>query len=131
MSGDNPGVINTSALESQVKLAAEVGGPLPPLDETLPLSKIKPNADTWYFSIQCPKCRRTSPIFRDYSNGKLGNPFTVAVLWWRSATSVHTRYGPPLRRSPLFSGDDKGCGNVSDLRQPVRSSILRHPPPAS
>ena len=76
MSGDKPGVINTSALESQVKLAAEVGGPIPPLDETLPLSKIKPNTDTWYFSIECPKCRRTSPIFRDYSDGKLGNPFT-------------------------------------------------------
>ena len=76
MSGDKPGVINTSALESQVKLASDGGGPLPPLDETLPLSKIKPNTDTWYFSIECPKCRRTSPIFRDYSDGKLGNPFT-------------------------------------------------------
>jgi hypothetical protein len=76
MSGEKPGVINTSALESQVKLAAEVGGPLPPLDETFPLSKIKPNTDTWYFSVECPKCRRTCRIFRDYSDGKLGNPFT-------------------------------------------------------
>ena len=76
MSRDKPGVRNTSAFESLVKLAAQVGGPIPPVDETFPLSKIKLNADTWYFSIECPKCRRTSPIFRDYSNGKLGNPFT-------------------------------------------------------
>jgi hypothetical protein len=76
MSSDKPGVRNTSAFESLVKVAAQEGGAIPPLDETFPLSKIKPNADTWYFSIECPKCRRTSPIFRDYSNGKLGNPFT-------------------------------------------------------
>jgi len=76
MSGDKPGVINTCALESQVKLAAEVGGPLPPLDETLPLSKIKPNADTWYFSIGCPKCRRTSRSFATTPTANSATPFT-------------------------------------------------------
>ena len=42
MSSDKPGVINTSAFESLVKLAVDVGGPVPPIDETVPLSKIKP-----------------------------------------------------------------------------------------
>ena len=27
-------------------------------------------------ALTVEKCRRTSPIFHDYSNGKLGNPFT-------------------------------------------------------
>ena len=55
MSNDKPGVRNTCAFERLVKLAAEVGGPIPPIDETFPLSKIKPNADTWYFSIAMSK----------------------------------------------------------------------------
>jgi hypothetical protein len=40
MSSDKPGVRNTSAFESLVKLAAQEGGAIPPLDETFPLSKI-------------------------------------------------------------------------------------------
>jgi len=104
MSGEKPGVINTSALESQVKLAAEVGGPLPPLDETFPLSKIKPNTDTWYFSVECPKCRRTSPIFRDYSDGKLGNPFTGrgAVVAACHFCAHQIRAAPPAIASVLW-----------------------------
>ena len=97
-----------------MKLVAEEGGRIPPLDETIPLSKIKPTGDAWYFSIECPKCRRTSPTFRDYSDGKLGNPFTgrgavvAACHFW----AHQIRAAPDVIASVLWRNAD--CGNVSD-----------------
>ena len=46
-----------------------------PLPDWLSLAPIAPAGGYWYFSFECPECGETSPMFRDFSDGNLGNPF--------------------------------------------------------
>lgn len=38
-------------------------------------AKIDPVQAVWYYGAECSKCKRTTPAFKDSSNGKLGNVF--------------------------------------------------------
>ncbi len=67
---------NVNAFETVVKVAAFGGGPIAPLTNWHSLAPIKPTGGLWYFSFDCPACQRVSPMFRDFSDGNLGNPFT-------------------------------------------------------
>jgi hypothetical protein len=67
---------NVKAFESVVKVAALGGGPILPLGHWFTLAPIEPTGGHWYFSVECPVCRRMSPMFRDFSDGHLGRPFT-------------------------------------------------------
>jgi len=66
---------NVKACEDLIKVAALGGGPVAPLPDWLSLAHITPAGGYWYFSFDCPECRKTSPMFRDFSDGNLGNPF--------------------------------------------------------
>jgi len=66
---------NTEALETLIKVAAH-GGPILPFDRTFSLAPVKPVPGTWYFCVDCSSCRRTSPVARDFSGGRLGKPFS-------------------------------------------------------
>lgn len=67
--------INVGVFESVIKVAAH-GGPLPlPWGGQVRLARVKANPGDWYFGVECPKCKRTSAAFRDWSDGKLGNCF--------------------------------------------------------
>ncbi len=66
---------NLKEFEALVK-AASAGTPISPLQHQFDLSGIKPENGQWYFAIECPNCKHATPIFRDYSEGELGNPFT-------------------------------------------------------
>lgn len=68
-------VKNVEAFESLIKVAAYGGGPILPLTEWCSLAPIHPTGGYWYFSFECPACRLVSPMFRDFSDGNLGNPF--------------------------------------------------------
>ncbi len=68
--------MNVKAFESVVKVAAFGGGvPIAPLTDWWSIERIQPTGGLWYFSFQCPTCRRSSPLFQDYSDGNLGRPF--------------------------------------------------------
>ena len=67
---------NVKAFEDVVKVAALGGGPIAPLTEWYSLAPIQPTGGYWYFSFECPACRRPCPLFRDFSDGHLGSPFT-------------------------------------------------------
>ncbi len=66
---------NVNALETLIKVAAIGGRPIEPLTNWYPLAPIQPTGGLWYFSFECPVCRRIFPLFRDFSEGDLGNPF--------------------------------------------------------
>jgi hypothetical protein len=66
---------NVKAFEALVKVAAYGDGPILPLTEWYSLAPIEPAGGCWYFSFECPKCHQASPMFRDFSDGHLGNPF--------------------------------------------------------
>ena len=66
---------NVKAFEAVVKVAAFGGGPIAPLTEWYSLDPIHPTGGYWYFSSECPACRRPCLLFRDFSDGNLGNPF--------------------------------------------------------
>lgn len=80
---------NVEAFESLIKVAAFGDGPILPLTEWYSLAPIHPTGGYWYFSFECPACQRVSPIFRDYSDGNLGNPFVnygvVAICYFCQA----------------------------------------------
>jgi hypothetical protein len=67
---------NVKAFEDVVKVAALGDGPIAPLTEWCSLAPIQPTGGYWYFSFECPACRRRCPLFRDFSDGHLGSPFT-------------------------------------------------------
>jgi hypothetical protein len=64
------------ALRLSSRLPPFGGGPIPPLTHWYTLGLIKPTGGLWYFCFNCPGCQRVSPMFRDFSEGDLGNPFT-------------------------------------------------------
>jgi hypothetical protein len=66
---------NVKAFEAVVKVAAFGGGPIAPLTDWYSLAPIQPSGGCWYFSFECQACRRPCPLFRDFSDGNLGNPF--------------------------------------------------------
>jgi hypothetical protein len=67
---------NVKALETVVEVAAgEDGHPVLPLTEWYSLGPVSPAGGCWYFVATCPHCRFVSPLFADYSEGDLGNPF--------------------------------------------------------
>jgi hypothetical protein len=68
-------VNNVKAFESLVKVAAFGGGPILPLTSWYTLAPIEPAGGCWYFSFECLTCHGASPMFRDFSDGHLGNPF--------------------------------------------------------
>lgn len=71
-----PGDQNVKAFETLIKVAAlGEGGPIAPLTHWYQLGPIQPTGGYWYFSFECPTCHRVSPMFRDSSDGHLGNPF--------------------------------------------------------
>lgn len=66
---------NVKGFESLIKVAALGEGPIHPLSDWFSLAPIEPVGGYWYFSFVCPNCKKTSPMFRDFSDGNLGNPF--------------------------------------------------------
>ena len=66
---------NVKACEKLIKVAALGGGPVLPLHDWISLARITPIGGYWYFSFECPGCKKISPMFRDFSDGNLGNPF--------------------------------------------------------
>ena len=66
---------NVDAFESIVKVAAHGGGRPMSWHGLFKLAPITPAVGSWYFGVECPNCRRTTSAFRDFSDGKLGNPF--------------------------------------------------------
>lgn len=66
---------NVKAFENLIKSATFAGVQVAPLNEWFSLAPITPRGGYWYFSFECPKCGKTSPMFRDFSDGNLGNPF--------------------------------------------------------
>jgi hypothetical protein len=68
---------NVVAFESALKVCA-AGGPKPlPIDGDYSLASIKADSHQWYCGGECPACRRTTPLFRDYTDGALGlKPFS-------------------------------------------------------
>lgn len=82
---------NVNAFETVVKVAAFGGEPIAPLTNWYCLGPITPTEGLWYFSFNCPACQRVSPMFRDFSDGNLGNPFTkcgVEVTCYFCKTNV-------------------------------------------
>jgi hypothetical protein len=67
--------INVQSFESVVKTAALRGNMPLPWYGTMKLARIPAKSREWYFVVECQKCKRTSPAFRDWSEGKLGNCF--------------------------------------------------------
>lgn len=84
-------VNSVKAFESLVKVAAFGGGPILPLTGWYSLAPIEPAGGCWYFSFDCPTCHRVSPMFRDSSDGHLGNPFknygVLATCYFCKATA--------------------------------------------
>jgi Protein of unknown function (DUF2971) len=66
---------NVKAFEDLIEVASYAEGPVAPLTDWYSLAPIQPTGGYWYFSFECPACRRISPMFRDCSEGRLGNPF--------------------------------------------------------
>lgn len=66
---------NVRAFENLIKSAVFGGVQVAPLHDWFSLAPITPEGGYWYFSFECPQCRKTSPMFRDFSDGNLGNPF--------------------------------------------------------
>jgi hypothetical protein len=67
--------INVQTFESVVKIAALSGNMPLPWYGTIKLARIAAKSGEWYFGVECKGCKRTSPAFRDWSDGKLGNCF--------------------------------------------------------
>ncbi len=67
--------INIQTLESVVKVAALSGNMPLPWYGTIRLARIPAKSGEWYFGVRCEACQRTSPAFRDWSEGKLGKCF--------------------------------------------------------
>jgi hypothetical protein len=67
---------NVQAFESLVRVAAFGDVPIAPLASWYALAPIDPIGAHWYFGFDCPACGRLSPLFRDFSDGHLGNPFS-------------------------------------------------------
>ena len=66
---------NVKAFDDLIKVVSYDEGPVAPLTDWYSLALIQPTGGYWYFSFECPPCGRISPMFRDYSEGRLGNPF--------------------------------------------------------
>jgi hypothetical protein len=66
---------NLEGMESLINIAAH-GGAIEPVTETFELARTNPLAGGWYLALECPECKRTSPIARDCSAGRLGAPFS-------------------------------------------------------
>ncbi len=84
---------NLKAFESLVKVAS-AGTPISPLEHEFALAGIEPENGQWYFGVECPNCKHFTPIFRDYSEGGLGNPFTG-----RGGVTVSCQYCPAELRA--------------------------------
>jgi hypothetical protein len=67
--------INVRGFEDVVRLASYGETPIGPLAGWYSIAPIQPVGGAWYFGFECPECRRTTPFFRDCSEGNLGNPF--------------------------------------------------------
>lgn len=68
--------MNVKAFESVVKVAAFGGrSPIAPLTQWYSIEQIQPTGGLWYFGFRCPVCQRSSPLFQDFSDGNLGQPF--------------------------------------------------------
>jgi hypothetical protein len=66
---------NVTAFETVVKVASLGGAPVAPLTDWYSLAPIQPSGGRWYFGFECPTCNRFSPMFLDFSDGNMGNPF--------------------------------------------------------
>ncbi len=67
---------NPNAFESVIRQATH-GGPIQPLPEgTFTMPRFSPNEGEWAFAIDCPKCQKTTPIFRDLAEGQFPRPWT-------------------------------------------------------
>ena len=67
---------NREAFETMIKVAAH-GGAMPlPLEDFFSLARCAPRLGEWYFSIKCSSCRKTTPVFFDFSAGTLGHAFS-------------------------------------------------------
>ncbi len=67
---------NVEALETALKVAA-VSGKQSIMDSgTFPLAKIATVPGNWYCGIECQRCSRTTPICRDFAEGKIPQPFS-------------------------------------------------------
>jgi hypothetical protein len=67
---------NVKAFESMLDFVFNNKNIVAPLFETYSFAKVKPTAGTSYFVAECNHCNRSSPLFRDPTNGQMGNPFT-------------------------------------------------------
>lgn len=67
---------NVEAFEKLVKVASLGEGPIAPLTDWYSLAPTEPMGGHWYFGFDCPACSRFSPLFLDFSDGHLGNPFS-------------------------------------------------------
>lgn len=67
--------LNRKAFEDLIKVAAH-GGPINPQSYWVEVAPPEAQSGLWYFAVECPSCKRTTPFVRDFSNGKLGRPFS-------------------------------------------------------
>ncbi len=66
---------NLEGMESLIKKASH-GGAIQPVTDTFELARMNRISGGWYLAVECPKCKRPSPIARDCSAGKLSAPFS-------------------------------------------------------
>jgi hypothetical protein len=101
---------NVKAFEDLVKVAALGGGPIAPLTAWFSLAPIQPTGGHWFFSFECPACRRASPLFRDFSEGHLGSPFrncgVQAICYFCKANVLCASEGIGPIRWPLEPGQN-------------------------
>jgi hypothetical protein len=71
------GLGNVRALEAVIRVATESEGdtPIAALTAWYQLAPVHAIGGHWYFTALCPTCRGRIPLFGDYSDGNLGNPF--------------------------------------------------------
>jgi hypothetical protein len=60
---------NVHAFESALKIALHAGEPVFVADDVYELANLIPTAGAWYLAVECPQCKRTTPILRDPSDG--------------------------------------------------------------
>ncbi len=67
---------NVEAFENMLTFVFNDKELIAPLDDTYSFVRVTPIAGTSYFFAECSHCQRSSPLFRDPSNGQMGNPFS-------------------------------------------------------
>jgi hypothetical protein len=66
---------NAKGIEDLVKQAA-AGGPILPSSDWFEINTLEPARGSWYFGSECPHCHRAIAVVRDFSDSKLGTPFS-------------------------------------------------------